>query len=308
MKKKGKPKNRIVMRKAESETRDKKDSLKRTIGLLVFALCGIVFLIACIVSVMVRDYKLSQYPKDFFGAQDEVLSLYSEQDTYTLRALPETAILLGEQGISIYPYETAQQYDFSDDMYAKVITDLGGKLYIAKGSGDIKTDIESYTDSYFDFIGKIEPVYTAKFSGSGRTSAGAYASWTSGNLDSGNVFYREDIYLAAVSVYLQKGSYVTLIYASTNVDGFRESGVLLESFANFAVIESAHEKETDKDDADGALQQQEEENLFAPDYSVSPVEEEKEEQIFIQIEKVPANMATESETESDSVSENGSEE
>lgn len=301
MKKKRKSKNKIVVRKAEPET--KKASLKRTIGLLVLALCGIALLIACIVSMMVQDYRLSQYPKDFFGAQDDVLSLYSQQDTYTLRTLPETAILLGEQRVSIYPYETAQQYDFSNDMYAKVITDLSGKLYIAKGSGDIKADIESYTESYFDFIGKLEPVYTAKYSGSGRTSAGAYASWTSGNLDSGNVFFREDIYVAAVSIHLQEEEYVTIIYASSDVDGFFESGALLESFANLAVIESTQEEPDGEEmDSFGKNESVSEENLFVPGDTLSPVEEDEEEQIFIQIEKVPVGMTN------NSVSENGSEE
>lgn len=153
---------------------------------------------------------------------------------YTFGRLSDIAAIMEEKGLKIYPVKGYEKMEPSADVMAIVKTNQDGILVMAKGTGSVVDDIETYLPYYEEFVGKVSGNLVEKNHESG-TDNGFLAEYAAGYINVKNLFYKGSIYVAAIEYSFTPDLQVCIIFSTDSLSKLEGGVECIKAFAAAAV-------------------------------------------------------------------------
>lgn len=225
------------MRKTEKNVKKgANNGFYKTIVFFAVVLIVIISAIGFIVNCLYGVYKDSYYPSNVLDGSS--ISAFSKiMDSGEYKELKEIAEEMadGGNGYLIYPTGRNVSFDYQGDILSRLTASTGtGYIVVAKGTGNIQEDILAHVNSYYTFVGKVDPVYSEKVSESG-SAGNYYADYSAGYLDCGNFFKREGLYLIALEYRATATESLFVTYVTGNYKELSENFKVIKQFAELAL-------------------------------------------------------------------------
>lgn len=235
-----------VKKKPVEKTRKKKH-YKATIIMLSFFLVLIMGGFFVVGAIMLNIHSDSLYPTNVL-VQSDISAFARTMEYLTYKPLNEIAISIANDGAGpmLSPIGGSKEFDYEGDVLVKLTTSTGsGRIIVRQGTGNIQNDIVSSTPYYYDFMGKLNPVYKEKVIESGQLN-NYQAEYSAGYIDTGNFIKENGYYVIALECSAsENGRYLFIVYATESQKELRNMVGLLKDFASLALEGDASEGNID---------------------------------------------------------------
>lgn len=221
----------------KSVKKDKKKHFKASIVLLSVFLALVLGGIFAISSIMLNIHSDSLYPENVLVKSD--ISAFSRtMDTNYYMPLKDIAISIAQEGAGpmLLSINRSKDFDYEGDVLTSLSTSTGsGRIIVRQGSGNIQSDITESTPYYYEFMGKIKPVYKEKKIESGQLN-NFYTEYSAGYVETGNLIKQNGYYVAALECSVsENGRYLFVVYATESLKELRNQIGLMKDFAILAL-------------------------------------------------------------------------
>lgn len=180
----------------------KKDKKKKNSKGVLFFLIFVVFVLIGVIAFICVQFT-SAFNKMYYATRvivDGELTAPTYYEYNHFNPLYDVAQDVSNVGLEIYPMSQGEQdYHYDKDVYIQTYTSLGDDslLTIARGKNDVRAGIISYFGNYYSFVGSVSPEYVEMVNEKG-SIYGYNAEYSSGYINTGNVFKRNPLYIAAI--------------------------------------------------------------------------------------------------------------
>lgn len=234
---------------------------------------GVVFAIfIVVVRTFILQMQDSIYPSGVLNT--EIMNGFTRTQN-TFGKLSDIAAIMEEKGLKIYPVKGYETMDTSADVMAIVKSNQGGILVMAKGTGNVVSDIETYLPYYEEFVGKVSGSLVEKNHESG-TENGFMAEYATGYIEVKNLFYKDNIYVAAIEYTFTPDLQVCIIFSADSLSKLEGGVESIKAFAAAAVSTAPEDEFTDIEQKDaeaesvqGIITEQDESELTEESYEMN---------------------------------------
>lgn len=229
-----------------SKPSKKKRERKLSSIIIAFTIVSAVFMV--VLRIFILQLQDSLYPSGVLNA--EMMNGFTRTQ-YTFGKLSDIAVIMEEKGMKIYPVKGYEKMDIQADVMAIVKSNQDGILVMAKGSGSVVDDIETYLPYYNEFVGKVSGNLTEKNHESGIEN-GFLAEYVTGYIKVKNLFNSNNIYVAAIEYTFNPDLQVCMIFSADSLSKLEGGVESIKAFVAAAVstapedpADTNEQKETD---------------------------------------------------------------
>ncbi len=217
-----------------------KKKRERKLFPIIIAACIVFAVFIMVVRLFLEQMQESLYPTDVLNA--EIMNGIAKSQ-HTFGKLSDIADIMEEKGLRIYPIKGYESMDISLDVMTIVKSDQDGVLVMAKGSGNVNDDIMKYLSYYEEFVGRVSGKLDEKCHENG-TDNGFVAEYATGCIKIKNLFYKGNIYVAAIEYSFDKDLHICFIFATDSVSKLKGGVESIKAFVA-AAVDTAPEESAD---------------------------------------------------------------